>query len=203
MTNKPFIAFTSGALLRHEFDRLLPILLLEDSDSELTKEVKENNLFGVKTESARQRILTEIKRRLKVLPNGFWDFYEKADSFHRNLLLFFVVLKAYPLALDFHFEVVLAKWKRLDKKLDKFDLKMRMDELSSGNPSIDSWSESTKEKVLTVFLRMCKESGLLKNNEITKPLEQHLVFWRYFIEIDEPWFLEACLLSKIEREKLI
>jgi len=203
MTNTSFIAFTSGALLRHEFDRLLPILKQEDSDSELTKEVKENNLFGVKTESARQRILTEIKRRLKVLPTDFWDFYERSDSSHRNLLLFFVVLKAYPLALDFHFEVVLAKWKRMEKNLDKFDLKMRMDELSSSNESIDSWSESTKEKVLTVFIRMIKESGLLKGMEITRPQDTSSPFWKYFIQIGESWFLEACLLSKTEREKLV
>jgi hypothetical protein len=200
MNTPKYIAITSGALLINEFDQLLPILGEENLDAALLEESKENRLMKVKTEAARKRIITEIKRRVSDLPYDIWSVYETSNSDQRRILLFFILLKAYEIAKDFQIEVVLNKWKRLEKQMDAFDLQMRMDVLASSNSEIESWSSSTRLKVITVFLRCLREVGLLKSGKLQKLPQQPAEFWKYFIEIGEGWFLEACLLSKVERE---
>jgi len=200
MNTPKYIAITSGALLINEFDQLLPILGKENLDAALLEESKENRLMKVKTEAARKRIITEIKRRVSDLPYDIWSVYETSNSDQRIILLFFILLKAYEIAKDFQIEVVLNKWKRLEKQMDAFDLQMRMDVLASSNSEIESWSSSTRLKVITVFLRCLREVGLLKSGKLQKLPQQPAEFWKYFIEIGEGWFLEACLLSKVERE---
>ena len=203
MKSTKYIAITSGALLFNEFEKLLPILNQENREELLSNESKENQLMGVKTESARKRIVTEIKRRISNLPSDFWDFYSNSNFYQRRILLFFIVLKNYEITKDFQFEVVLQKWKRLETQLDTFDLKMRMDELSSKNQELESWSDSTQLKTITVFLRCLREVEILKNKRITKLPDQPDWFWQYFINLGEAWFLEACLLSKTERESIL
>ena len=203
MKSPKYIAITSGALLLNEFEQLLPILAGKDLERDLLKESKENLLMKVKTESARSRIITEIKRRNNFLPNGFWDFYQTASIDQRRILLFFIVLKSYLIAKDFQLEVILGKWKRLETQFDLFDLQMRLDVLASKSEEIDDWSASTRLKVITVFIRCLREAGFLVNKKLRKLPEQSPAFWKYFIQIGEPWFLEACLLSKPERDAIL
>lgn len=203
MKSPKYIAITSGSLLFNEFEQLLPILSQQGIHEALLQESKENRLMKVKTEAARKRIITEIKRRIALLPSDFWSFYSGCDFDQRRILLFFIVLRNYEVTKDFQFDVVLQKWKRLETSLDTMDLKMRMDELASKNEEIENWSESTQLKVVTVFLRCLREAGFLKNGKLTKPTDQPSWFWNYFYQIGEAWFLEACLLSKTEREQLV
>ena len=199
MTNTTFIALTIGALFQPQFEALIPILKSNKIEKELNKESKENKLLGIKTESSRKRILTDIRRRVKYAPVDFWDFYSEANDSQKRIMLFYLILKAYPIALDLQFEVVIAKWKKMERKIDKFDLQMRMEELASSNETMEGWSETTKSNTTSNFLRSLEEAGLMKQSEITKPTEQPVTFWKYFIQIGESWFLEACLLSKTER----
>ncbi|WP_100629832.1 BrxA family protein [Algoriphagus formosus] len=200
MKTPKYIALTSGALLFNEFEQLIPILEQENQIELLNQESKANQFMRIKTESARKRIITEIKRRIANLPSGFWSFYETATFDQRNILLFFIVLKNYEITKDFQFEVVLAKWKRLETTLDTFDLQMRLDVLASVEEDIMEWSDSTRLKVITVFLRCLREVGILNRGKLQKLPAQSSGFWEFFIQIGEAWFLDACLLSKNERE---
>ncbi len=203
MPEKTYIALTIGALFQREFEAILPILTSEDPQKELVKEFKENKYLGIKTESARERLLTDLRRRTKFAPDGFWKFYLTCTESQKKLALFFLLLNAYPVALELQLEVVVEKWKKLEKKLDAFDLHMRLDELSTSIQQVGNWSDTTKKNVTKNFLRSLKDAGLLINREINKPRPQPESFWHYFISIGESWFLEACLLSKTEREKLL
>ena len=203
MTEKTYIALTIGALFQREFEAILPILTSENPQKELVKEFKENKYLGIKTESARERLLTDLRRRTRFAPDGFWNFYLTCTDSQRKLALFFLLLNAYPVALDLQLEVVVEKWKKLEKKLVAFDLHMRLDELSTSVQQVGNWSVTTKKNVTSNFLRSLKDAGLLIKGEINRPSAQPDSFWKYFISIGESWFLEACLLSKTEREKLL
>lgn len=203
MTKPTYTALTIGALLKREFDVLLPVLKKEDNTQDLINEAKENNILGIKTESARERVLYDIRRRLKVIPEKYWDFYDSASDVQRKIMLFYLILQSYPVALDLHLEVVLPKWKKMERTLDKFDLQMRLDELSTTNEQVEKWAEKTKANVIKNYMKSLKEAYFLKENELTKLPDQPASFWQYFIEIGESWFLEACLLSKTERDKLL
>lgn len=175
----------------------------DNPEKELIREFKENRLLGIKTESARERILTDMRRRTKFAPRRFWNFYTACNQNQKKLALLFLLLNAYPIALELQIEVVVEKWKKREKKLDTFDLNMHLDELSTTIEKVGSWSARTKKNVSTNFLKSLKEAGLLISGELSPPPDQPATFWKYFIEIGEPWFLEACLLSKNERDRLL
>lgn len=96
--------------------------------------------------------------------------------------------------LDFHLEVTLNRWKAMSRTLDVFDLQMRIDEIASMDEEVGSWSELTKQKTITVYLRTLKEAGLLKQEQLLKPTDTTTGFWDYFVKIGETWFPSACFI---------
>ncbi len=196
-------SFTAGALLFNEFVSVLALLRESDFVKLLDQERAENKLLKIRTESARKRVNTEIKKRARAVMPDFWKRFSGLQEDQQRLALYYIILKAYPLALDFHFEVVLKRWRSMQYSLDKFDLQMRLDEISSQDDEVNAWTDSTKTKTLTQFIRILREAGLMKTNQLIKPEIYDKSFWNYFIQMGEAWFLEACFLTKPEREALL
>ena len=185
-------AFTASALLHNEFRTAKESILSGDFVRQIKDEVLENSRLGIKTQSARQRISQEMIKRYELAPDGFWPFFFKRNEEEQKLALFFLCLKTYGLMLDYHLEVTLKRWKAQSEQLERFDLQMRLDEISSAYPEVDTWSESTKTKTITVYLRTLTEAGLLKKGKLQKPFRISPDFWDYFIKNGESWFLESC-----------
>jgi hypothetical protein len=61
---------------------------------------------------------------------------------------------------------------------------------------VNSWSEETKNKVVSWFMTLLAKVGLLdkKTSQLSSPLINEEEF-AYFVKINEAWFLEACLLD--------
>ena len=192
--------FATAALLYPEICAVLPILKGVVGAEVLDQDVKENKFLKIKSEAGRRNTVAEIKRRAKTVDASFWHFFEERSEQEQRLALLYLVLKTYALVHDFHFEVVLQKWKSLDFNVEKFDLQMRLDEISSSDEEVARWSDSTRNKLQTVYLRMLREAGLLGRTRLRKPENIDSSFWEYFIAAGAPWFLEACFLSKTERE---
>jgi hypothetical protein len=195
-------SFTAGALLYNEFMGVLPFLKQTEFEKLLDQEKAENKLLKIRTESARTRVNTEIKKRARTVPSEFWLTFAGQSEQQQRIALYYLILKAYPLALDFHFEVVLKRWKSMQYTLDKYDLQMRLDEISSNEEDVGSWTDSTKNKTLTQFIRILREAGLMKENLIVKPEIHDNSFWHFFIQHGDVWFMDVCLLTKSEREAL-
>jgi len=185
-------SFTASALLYNEFVRGRIVLLGEDFIRQMKAEVLENQYLGVKSQSARQRISQEMGKRYEVAPAGFWPFFFARSEEEQKLALFFLCLKTYGLMLDFHLEVVLKRWKARSEQLTPFDLQMRLDEIASTHPEVDAWSESTKTKTITVYLRTLTEAGLLKKGSLQKPTHIQPDFWTFFQKSGDSWILESC-----------
>jgi len=185
-------AFTASALLFNEFAAAKESILAGHFIHHMKDEVLENTRLGIKTQSARQRISQEMIKRYESVPAGFWPFFFERSEEEQKLALFFLCIKTYGLMLDYHLEVVLKRWKAKSEQIERFDLQMRLDEISSAHPEVDAWSESTKTKTITVYLRTLTEAGLLKNGKLQKPIRINSDFWDYFIKNGESWFLESC-----------
>lgn len=195
-------SFTAGALLLKEFQAISVIIDQPGLQDILTREKEENQYLRIKTELARKRVITEIKRRLKYTPDDQWELFNDSDEAEQKIFLFYVILNAQPLVKDLHFEVAVEKWLRLDKQIEKIDFQMKLEEIESWDQEVASWSTSTKTKVLTQMIRILTEAGLLNNGELVKPEIYNDQFWKKFIQWDAAWFLQACLLSSKEIEAL-
>lgn len=189
-------AFTAAALLYDEFIKAEDSLLAGDFLRYMEGEVLENTRLGIKTQSARKRISQEMAKRYRLAPPGFWLFFFERSEEEQKLALFFLCLKTYRLMLDYHLEVALKRWKAKSERLDVVDLQMRLDEISSSHSEVDAWTESTKKKTITVYLRTLTEAGLLRNGQLQKPTQVDPNFWAYFMKNGESWFLESCFLLR-------
>ena len=188
-------SFIASALLFNEFSRMKEIILAGDFIQQLERDVLENKYFGIKSQSSRKRVGLEMIRRFQKAPHGFWPFFFERSEEEQKLALFFLCLKTYGLMLDYHLEVTLRRWKARAEQLDVFDFQMRLDEISSSHPEVDAWTESTKKKTITVYLRTLTEAGLLKNGKLQKPTRINPDFWEYFIKNGESWFMESCFTN--------
>jgi hypothetical protein len=188
-------AFTASALLFHEFSKAKDSLLSDCFTREIQKDVLENSRLGIKTQAARKRISQEMIKRYGSAPPDFWQFFFQRAEAEQKLALFFLCLKTYNLMLDYHLEVALKRWKARSEQLDTLDIQLRLDEISSFNPEVYAWSESTKTKTVTVYLRTLTEAGLLKHGILQKPSNIQPEFWEYFVKNGEAWFPEACFAN--------
>lgn len=204
MTKPKFSAsFTAGSLFVNEFTALHTRLNDESLFTQLDEEIKQNNLLSIKSETARKRVIFEIKKRIKAVDVSFWQLFPEWNEAELRLGLFYVCMKTYSLVFDLHFEVIIKRWKVLEREISTYDIQMRLDELASDVEVVNQWTYVTQHKLITVFLRMLREAKLLKNNTLQKPEINNPDFWKYFIHQGDAWFLDACFLTKHEKEALL
>lgn len=192
--NKYDANFTAGGILLNEFLVIKDILLREDVENRLRKEIEENKVIGINTKGARQRIILEIIRRVNKVPKTFWDFFYNLGLMEQKQALFYLCLKTYPLVFDLHFEVAVKKYKT-SGSLSDYDVQMRLDEIASTNENAANWSDKTFKKLNSQYRTALKDVGLLKENYLNKSQIQSNVFWNYFKDNGEQWFLKACFIE--------
>lgn len=193
-SNKYDANFTAGGILYHEFVVLKEILLSGNFNERIKIEEEQNAYIGVATNSARKRIISEIKRRYNNAPLDFWTHFFEWNEIEQKLALFFLCLKTYPLILDIHFEVALKKFKT-GNKLNPYDIQMRMDEIASIDDEVSKWSDSTLKKINVQYRKAIKDVGIYNGTSMIKETKASTLFWNYFKYNNENWFLEACFIN--------
>ena len=165
----------------------------------LKEEVSNNRLLQVNSQKARQRFITEFKRRYNAVPLSFWTNFVNMNEAAQRAGLLYAILKAYKLAFDFHFNVTVKRWNSVDQTLHKNDIMREFSELSSRDAFVDSWTEKTKDKCASQYLTILRQAGLLqeKTDELL-PLHLEASDFEYYVRSGEDWFLEACLLYPYE-----
>ena len=193
--NSPYEAnFTAGGLLHHEFLALKSVILGSEIESELKLEESQNQFVGINTIAARKRVLSEIKRRVQHTPENFWKQFYLWNAREQQLGLLYVCLKTYRLIYDIHLEVTLKKFK-LGGTIDAYGISMFLDEVASRDDYVASWSSSTLEKINVQYRKALKDAGLMKGTTLQKPNAINSIFWNYFKETNESWFIEACFIA--------
>jgi hypothetical protein len=190
--NKKYDAnFTAGGILFNEFIALEVLLLSENFEEGIAIEEEQNNVIGIATNSARKRIISEIKRRYHLAPDDFWSHFFGWHENEQKLALFYLCLKTYPVVLDLHYEVTIKKFKS-GNKLDAYDLQMRLDELASNDKDVAKWSDSTYKKINVQYRKALKDVGLWNGERLLEATNASSQFWNYFKDHQDGWFLSAC-----------
>lgn len=186
--------FTAGGILHNEFYSLKEILLSDNFKERIKIEEEQNDYIGIATNSARKRTISEIKRRYSQVSLDFWHNFFEWNEVEQKLGLFFLCLKTYPLIFDIHFEVTLKKFKT-GNKLEAYDIQMRIDEITSNNEEVSKWSEKTFNKINVQYRKAIKDIGLYNGTTLKRETKAKAIFWDYFKNNNESWFLEACFIN--------
>jgi hypothetical protein len=195
-------AFTGAGLMFEEVESLYPVLIQPNANELLKKEVKENKYLKINSESSRQRVSQEIRKRVQFTDEFFWSFYYSCIEKEKRLLLFYLALKAYKMVYDFHFNVTVPKMLVLETEIDLYKYRMRLEEIASVEENVAGWSEETWEKLITRYVYMLETANLSAEKKLTKP-NVSSQFYCYFIEKEEYWVLDAFFLKQYEKEALI
>jgi len=188
-------AFTAASMMYREMNALIPLMLDEKSQELIKQEIEENNLLRINSLMSRKRVVVELQRRFNAVPKSFWEQYLLLDEKAQRIALFFVLLKTYQLLFDMHVCMTLSMWRSADIHLDTSDVMLYLNELASQDKFVDSWTESTRKKICSVYILMLHQAGLMQDGtallkEPRLPDEN----WQLFLRIGEPWFIEACFL---------
>lgn len=185
--------FTAGGLLFNEFRSLRELIESEDFDRLAKQEEEQNMLMAVSMLSSRKRILNEVRTRRDKVPKEFWNHYYNWSEREQKMALFYLCLKSYRLLLDMHLDIALKKY-RIGADLTGYDVQMWLDDLSTRDEKVASWSEKTHYKINTQYRRMLKDAGLLDGERLTAPSNISNSFREYFTSVKESWFLESSFL---------
>lgn len=194
-------SFTAGSLLHRETSVLLPLLQSENAEV-IREEIKNNKLLHVNSESARKRIIFEIIKRTKSVEQSFWHFYANSIEEEQKILLFYICMKTYNLIFDFHINVTVKQWYSSSQIVEPYFYRMELDEIAAQDEHVDRWADITKQKTISVYLRMLKEIKMLDNGSL-RSINLGEAFWRFFVKNGESWFLDACLLGGDEKERIV
>ena len=196
-------SFTAASLAFNETNALLPILMSTDADVLIKDEIRENRLLHIHSEQSRKRVIAEIQKRFRSVGRSFWELYMNQQEKEQRTFLFFVLLKCYRLLFDFHFNVVIHKWRSVEQKVATSDFLSELYELAAKDKFVDSWSEQTKKKVAMTYIVILKQCGILDAATMNlSSLRLKDENYAYFLQNNEGWFLEACLLPAYEIERI-
>ncbi len=193
-------AITGGGFLFDETDALLPLLQSEDASSLLAEEALHNNVLHINAETSRKKAILEIRRRYSSVPSGFWKDYQQLSRGDRMVALFYVILKTYKILFDFHVNVAMRKWNSVSRHLEPSDLTMEFYEIAARDPFVNSWSETTRRKIVGAYLTILRRVGMLDSEDNLRQLNASN--FDYYLRIGEPWFLEAALLEPYQIEQI-
>ena len=187
---------TGCSFMHNEMKAMLPLLLSPDADTLLKKEISENNILLIKSETSRKKAVLEFKRRFNAVPRQFWEWFATVSESTQLWAMFFVNLKTYRIYFDFQVNVVLNKWNGISRTITYNDILSEFYQISASNAFVDSWSKETKDRITSSFITLLRKVGLLdaKTSELRSP-EVNEEEFAYFLKINEAWFLDACLLE--------
>lgn len=195
-------SYTAGGLLYDEINALRPVLLQPDWSRLLENDVKENRLLRINSEASRKRVAQEVVKRRPYMNDEFWSVYDDVSVQDRKALLFYICLKTYNLVYDFHFNITVPKFLSMETAVQTHWYEMRLQEISSGNPQVDGWTEQTKRKVITRYIDMLKKVGLVEQGKLAKNFFSNTVLC-FFLNKGDVWALDAFFLKQGEKEAIL
>lgn len=190
------VSFTAGALMRSETEKVIRAVKEGSSLDEVDPDV-----LDVHSRRGRERKTEEVVKRLKHVDRRIWDDFLSLTAAEQSITLYYACLKTYRLMFDFHMDVVLPRWQTMEHRLEAHDARRFLERRADAHPEVDTWSQSTWEKIRQVLLKMLTEAGLLQDGIIVAPSIEGDV-WERFVYVGDLWFLEAALLNERRRDAI-
>lgn len=190
----------AGFINLQEDDVLVGVQNIRDEDGKLTID---HTLLDGQAESTQKRNASEVVKRLRSAPSGIWKEIPALPAQEQRIALYYLVLKAHAFLFDFHMEVLLQKWRVMDRSFSKHQVLQFIEENMDDHPEMENWSEESKKRISRTVKTLLKQIDLIDEEQKLQSLHASISLWELFIKEGETWFLEAMLLNKQEREQLI
>ena len=186
-------SMTGCGFVFNEFNSVLPLLMSSNSKELNKQDVINNKYLMMNSENTRKRCVSELQKRFASVPESFWQYYMNLNDEDKRIALLYSLLKAYAILKDLHQNVVQPQWNSIDKTLNGDNLLVEIYNIASSDEFVDSWSEQTKQKIVSWYQTVLFQVGMLSRAD-QRLRQVRLADDTWFREEGETWFLEACLI---------
>lgn len=154
-----------GSLLINETRKLAQVMLLDDSIPAWQEAVIVDNVLQKKTQATAKRMANLIRNRLETGDKNLWHLIVAGDFELAGQAILVLAIRHSRLLADFMSEVVGLHVRRLDFQLTKKDWDDFLQECELRSSKVDVWSDTTREKLFQVVLRILAEAKYINSTK--------------------------------------
>ncbi len=165
------LSFTGASFLLHDAVTLAK-LYFEYGDWEEALNALLSTDVLQRSKSAVRRESREIVLRLKNLPDSLLQRFTRVGPDDAKIILFYAILKTYPIIRSFCLNVLYEKSMIMDNILQDYEINRFFREEEERYEALSEKTESTKNKLKQVMIRILADAGILKSTKekiIVKP----------------------------------
>lgn len=167
---KEYKTITREQFLFHEMRTTARLMLEGNSDPDILKEIKENNLFQYPTEKMITNLAGVCLKRIHNLGDErLTEMIANGSLFSSKQACLYAMMKYYHLVWDYMTTVIAEKYRTKDFSYSRRDLNSFFTRLQEQNDEVASWSDETIKKCKSVL-----NSVLVENEYLDSPYSKTL-----------------------------
>ena len=151
-----------------EFKKFLELLIEGKSESEIKELQEEKNIFSASSKDYGKRIISEVNKRIKILPEGIKEIFFKSDTGTQKVINLLSIMGTDKLFFEYVYNSYRNELLLGTKKYNPGIVMKFLKEKAEQNEEVAKFSEKTLKRMQGTYGNYLKEAGLLeeKNKEI-------------------------------------
>ena len=151
-----------------EFKKFLELLIEGKSESEIKELQEEKNIFSAPSKDYGKRIISEINKRIKVLPKEIKELFFESDTGTQKVINLLSIMGTDKLFFEYVYNSYRNELLLGTKEYNPGIVMKFLKEKAEQNEEVAKFSEKTLKRMQGTYGNYLKEAGLLeeKNKEI-------------------------------------
>ena len=151
-----------------EFKKFLEFLKNGKNEIEIRKLQDEENIFSASSKDYGKRIISEINKRIKILPEGIKELFFKSDTGTQKVINLLSIMGTDKLFFEYVYNSYRNELLLGTKEYNPSIVMKFLKEKTEQNEEVAKFSEKTLKRMQGTYGNYLKEAGLLeeKNKEI-------------------------------------
>ena len=151
-----------------EFKKFLELLIEGKSESEIKELQEEKNIFSAPSKDYGKRIISEINKRIKILPKEIKELFFKSDTGTQKVINLLSIMGTDKLFFEYVYNSYRNELLLGTKEYNPGIVMKFLKEKAEQNEEVAKFSEKTLKRMQGTYGNYLKEAGLLeeKNKEI-------------------------------------
>ena len=151
-----------------EFKKFLEFLKDGKNENEIRKMQDEENIFSASSKDYGKRIISEVNKRIKILPEGIKELFFKSDTGTQKVINLLSIMVTDKLFFEYVYNSYRNELLLGTKEYNPGVVMKFLKEKAEQNEEVAKFSEKTLKRMQGTYGNYLKEAGLLeeKNKEI-------------------------------------
>lgn len=163
-----------------EFKKYLELLKNGNNENDIRKMQDEENIFSAPSKDYGKRIISEINKRIKILPEGIKELFFKSDTGTQKVINLLSIMGTDKLFFEYVYNSYRNELLLGTKEYNPGIVMKFLKEKAEQNEEVAKFSEKTLKRMQGTYGNYLKEAGLLK--EKNKEISYEKVYLDYELE---------------------